>query len=159
MKNLLRSCVLCVLVFSVLNLYAQSRTIRGTVSDRETGAPLIGASVTVTGTTTGIVTDENGNYTLSVPKDAKSLTFQYIGYVAEVIAVTAESQLVNTAMSADSKALDEIVVVGYGTQKASSVTSAISKVGGEDLNDRPATRIDNAMAGKLAGVQVQEIRG
>ncbi|WP_118195154.1 SusC/RagA family TonB-linked outer membrane protein [Albibacterium indicum] len=159
MKNLLRCCVLCVLVFSVLNLYAQSRTIRGTVSDRETGAPLIGVSVTVTGTTTGIVTDENGNYTLSVPKDAKSLTFQYIGYVAEVIAVTAESQLVNTAMSADSKALDEIVVVGYGTQKASSVTSAISKVGGEDLNDRPATRIDNAMAGKLAGVQVQEISG
>src|SRR5690606_18357983 len=159
MKNLLRCCVLCVLVFSVLNLYAQSRIIRGTVSDRETDAPLVGVSVTVTGTTIGTVTDEYGNYTLSVPNDAKSLTFQYIGYVSEVVAVNDESQSVDALMSTDSKALDEIVVVGYGTQKASSITSAISKIGGEDLNDRPATRIDNAMAGKLAGVQVQEISG
>lgn len=111
----------CVAIFAMLGHLAFSQsTVSGVVSD-ETGAPLPGASVVVSGTTNGTQTDFDGNYILSdVPSDA-TLSFSYIGYVTQQLPVNGRTTI-NISMSEDLQALDEVVVVGYGTQSRAEVT-------------------------------------
>ncbi|KAA6300314.1 MAG: TonB-dependent receptor SusC, partial [Candidatus Ordinivivax streblomastigis] len=122
----------------------------GTVTDQD-NEPLIGVSVFEKGTGNGIVTDTNGKYSLSVNSNA-TIVYSYIGYITQE--KRAIAGVLNVTMADDTKALDEVVVVGYGVQKKSSVTGAISQVKTEDMQNRTITRPEQALQGKTASVQI-----
>ncbi len=137
--------------------YQAQYELKGVVKDSD-GRVLPGATVKVLKTNLVTVTDANGNFVFKLNIPNPSLEISLLGYQSKTVQTTSERN-VTVVLVEDNRTLDEIVVVGYGTQKSKSISSAISKIKSETLNDRPATRIDNAMAGKLAGVQVQEISG
>jgi TonB-dependent starch-binding outer membrane protein SusC len=109
---------------------AQNRTVSGTVTSAEDGSPLPGASITVKGTTTGTSTDADGKYSISVPTGSSTLVFSFIGLVSKEIQVNNQNTL-NVALQSDSKALTELVVVGYGTQSKRDLTGSISSIAGK----------------------------
>lgn len=138
-------------------LLAQSLlTVTGNVSD-ENGEPMIGASVLVRGSTTGTVTDLEGNYTIKVKSDG-SLTFSYVGYDQQTVAVKNRTTL-NVVMSPSVNSLEDVVVVGYGVQKKVTMTGAVSKLNGDELLKSPSASLGNAMAGKLPGVATVQYSG
>lgn len=144
------------LLAAVLLLFGNSalaqRTVTGKVTDAENGEPLIGATVSVVGTTRGGVTDIDGKFSVSVPDGSTQLRFAYTGYKEEVVVLDA-SNVVNIAMKAGS-VLDEVVVVGYGAVKKSDLTGSVVSVGEKDFNQGLVTAPDQLIQGKAAGVQV-----
>lgn len=127
----------------------QSQTVKGVVVDKSTGEPIIGANVVVKGTTNGVITDFDGNYTLDAPVGS-ILVISYIGYQSiEVKAVAGVQQI---RLGEDTQALEEVVVVGYGVQKKATVTGSVSTVKGSDLKTTGTANITNTFAGKLPGV-------
>ncbi len=137
-------------------IMVQARTITGTVTD-QTGETIISASVIVKGSTIGTVTDFDGNYTLDVPDDAKTLVFSYIGLVSQEVAIT--SNVINVVLKEDNEVLDEVVVTGYGTTKKRDLVTSVASVGAEQLKDIPVTSAAEALQGKLAGVSVVTTEG
>ena len=138
--------------FFSLSLLAQEISISGNVTAKDDGQPLPGVSVVIQGTTTGTITDFDGNYTLKAPANAK-LGFSYIGMKTLEVQVNGRSSI-NVVMEGDAFDVDEVVVVGYGVQKKSLVTGAISKVGNEDLKQTSDMRVTQALQGKTAGVVI-----
>ncbi|MEN7547984.1 TonB-dependent receptor [Rapidithrix thailandica] len=134
------------------SLVVQEVIIKGIVTD-ETGGGLPGVSVVVTGTTTGTVTDIEGNYQLKIPSDAASLSFSYIGYKTIEQPVNGRSEI-NVQMELDVQSLEEVVVVGYGTQKKGDVTGAMSAVKVADVQKVPGGNVANMMQGQVAGVNI-----
>lgn len=128
--------------------------IKGNVTDH-TGLPLVGVNVIAKGTTTGTVTDIDGNFELHVPEDA-TIQFSYIGYKNQEIKAKEQMEVV---LLEDNELLDEVVVVGYGTQKKVNMTGAVSSVKMDALNDRPVTNATNALAGLAAGLSVTNSGG
>lgn len=149
-KKRLTYLLLC-LFASIAFATAQTAKVTGTVISAEDDGPIIGASIVVAGTTIGTVTDHNGAFTLDVPSNAQKLIISYIGMKSVEVTV---KPIIRVSMESDSQNLDEIIVVGYGTQRKKDVTSAISKVGGEDLANLAAPSFDTQLAGRAAGVQV-----
>lgn len=144
-----------ILFFTLGTLAAWSQqAVTGSVSDSD--GPLPGASVVVKGTTKGTTTDFDGNYSITVDSGS-ILVFSYIGYAPKEIAVGNQST-VNVILEADNK-LDEVVVIGYGTQRKSDLTGAVSSVSAEDLTVNPVSRVDQALQGRAAGVQVTQTSG
>lgn len=133
------------------------RSVTGTVTDEGNNDPLIGATVIAAGTTVGTLTDENGQFSLDVPNGTTALEISYTGYSAKTVSIEGVSVLSITLSSGT--ILDEVVVIGYGTQKRADVTSAISRMEAENLDERPITRVDQALVGQLAGVRVQQTSG
>mgnify|MGYP000847435421 CR=1 FL=1 len=135
----------------VLAVSAQNITVSGTVTD-ETGMTVIGATVVVAGNAShGTLTDIDGNYSLSnVPSDA-SLQFSYVGMVTQVISVKGQSTI-NLVMATDAKLLDEVVVVGFGTQKKVNVTGSVSAVSAKDIAARPINNVTEALQGVVPGM-------
>jgi TonB-linked SusC/RagA family outer membrane protein len=130
---------------------AQERlNISGVVTE-ENGAPLIGVNVVEKGTSNGSITDIDGKYSVSARRGA-TIVFSYIGYTT--VEKPAVEGVINVTLEEDTKLLEEVVVVGYGVQKKSSVTGAISQVKAEDMENRTITRPEQALQGKTAGVQV-----
>jgi len=126
--------------------------VSGTVVDAQ-GEPVIGASVIIKGTSTGTVTDFDGNFTIqSVPQNA-TLVISYVGYRTQNVAVGGKSQI-NVALEEDKQLLDEVVVVGYGVQRKSDVTGALTRVGEKELNAKPVSNAFEALQGKAAGVDI-----
>ena len=119
-------------LFSSHDVMAQSRTVSGTVID-ETGAPMIGLTVIVTGTTDGATTDIDGKYRISVP-DNGSLTFSYLGYETQVIDVNGRTTI-DIQLSPDTELLSDAVVIGYGTTAKKDLTGSVSAVGSKDFNN------------------------
>ena len=135
----------------------QQKTISGKVID-DKGLGLPGVAVVVKGTTVGVVTDIDGNYSLQVPADAQILSFSFIGMKAQE--VTIGNQIaINITMAAEMTDLDEVVVVGYGTQKRANVVGAVTTVTGERLAAIPAMNVSNAISGHLAGSTVIQQTG
>lgn len=132
--------------------------ITGKVSDSKTGEPLVGVSVTIPGTTQGTVTDIDGNYSIAVPSQSSQLAFSFIGYLSETVTLTGQT-VVDVKLVEDIKALEEVVVVGYGVRKKESVTGAISGVTAEDMDRVHASTVSAALAGKLAGVSFRMADG
>lgn len=138
--------------------YAQKTvTVKGTVTDTN-GEPLIGATVKVPGKSTGSVTDLDGNFKLDITDKDKSLTVSYVGYKTQVVPVQGGKQL-RVKLLENAGDLDQVVVIGYGAVKKGSVTSAISSVKGEDLEDRAVSNVASALQGELAGVEVRNSTG
>ena len=134
----------------------QQVNLTGRVTD-ENGEPVIGANISVPGTTTGTVTDYDGYYALTVPKGS-TLRFSYIGYLDREYNITSQTQL-NVQLLEDTEVLDELIVVGYGVQRKSVVTAAISKVTAEELNVTRPSRVEDALKGKVSGVQITQSSG
>lgn len=144
------------LLLTSTSLMAQMQ-VRGVVKD-EAGEPVIGATVIVEGTSVGISTDYLGNYHLSIPQDVKNpkLLFQYLG-MADLVESVAGRQIIDVVMKAQADVIDDIVVVGYGTQRKGSLTASISSIDGDELQKAPATNVTSVLGGRIAGIaSVQE---
>jgi TonB-dependent starch-binding outer membrane protein SusC len=144
--------LLLLFLLSIGQLTAQtsSITISGKITDGK--EPLVGASVFEKGTTNGVVADIDGNYSLSIKSRKAILIVSFVGYKAKEVAVD-NAQVINVSLDADAT-LEELVVVGYGTQRKAVVTGAIAKVKGTDLENMPVSRIEQSLSGRTAGVFV-----
>lgn len=135
----------------------QGRTVTGKIID-DTGEPLIGVSVLVKGTTMGTITDFAGNYSLEVPSGKHILVISYIGYKTQDVTLGKSNQL-NIKMEADTQALDEVVVVGYGVMKKRDVTGAVSSMKNKDVVIAPTNNVMEALSGKIAGMDIMKTSG
>ncbi|MFK7949690.1 MAG: SusC/RagA family TonB-linked outer membrane protein [Saprospiraceae bacterium] len=145
------------LVFTWSSFILAQSTIKGTVTNTETGEPLIAASVSVKGTTQGVMTDIDGNYTIKADADATTLVFSYVGYTSKEVEINGQT-VINASLS-EGLDMEEVVVVGYGTQKKSNVTGSISQVKSEDLEDMQIGRVEQALQGRTSGVRVTQSSG
>lgn len=153
MKKLILS--LFVLVFVAFNALAQDRVITGTVTSTD-NSPIPGASVKVEGAAGGAATDASGKYTIRVSADAKALTITSVGYTPQTVTIGART-VINVKLESDTQSIDQVVITGaYGTKVAPrSATSNSQNLAGDKLNTVNATNLNNAMAGKVAGVQIR----
>jgi len=126
-------------------------TIKGKVADETSGEGLPGVSIVLKGSQKGVTTDVNGNFTIAVPDRKAALIFSYVGYLKQEIAVENRTQL-DVLLKADTKALDEVIVVGFGTQKKINATGAISSIGTKDLIQSPVANISNSLVGRMPGL-------
>jgi len=140
-----------------LGAFAQEITLKGVVTAADDEQPLPGVSVVVQGTTTGTVTDFEGNYELQVPADAV-IQFSFIGMESQEIPVNGRTEI-NVRLESTAFDVDEVVVIGYGVQKKSVVTAAISSVDSEDLEKTNPSRIEDVLKGKVSGVQITQSSG
>jgi|694.fasta_scaffold00585_6 TonB-linked SusC/RagA family outer membrane protein len=154
MKKLQRL-LLLLLLFSSGNAIAQ-KVVTGKVTNKETGEPLQGVSVIADKSSGGTVTKEDGTFSLKYKSGATKLAFSYIGFTPEVFQLKDQStiEVKLAAIPADN---NEVVVIGYGTQKKSSLTGAVAKYKNDKMDEIPVPRLDQALQGKMAGVQVQNI--
>ncbi len=153
-----RMMLMLALVLCTSMAYAQDRTISGKITDSSDGSGLPGVNILAKGTTAGTVTDVEGNYSLSVPDNTETLVISSVGYLSEEVDIAGKS-VINLALFADVKTLEELVVVGYGTQKRATVTTAISSVSGEDLAKTAVSTLEQALQGRAAGVTVTNNSG
>ncbi|WP_236262936.1 SusC/RagA family TonB-linked outer membrane protein [Aggregatimonas sangjinii] len=146
-----------VLLFGI-SLHAQSITVSGTVTSGDGVGPLPGVNVLVKGTTTGSVTDFDGNYSIVAPDANSTLVFSYIGFTTQEVPVNGRNTI-DVVMSEDATALDEVVLVGYGTQIKREVTGSVQTVDLTELADIPVTQVAQKLQGQLAGVQINQTTG
>jgi len=156
-KNLLKVSCLALLCFFVLPAMAQNKTITGKVTDSKDGSPLIGASVSVKGTTIGAITDINGAFTLSAPQSAKTLVISYIGYATKETAITDGPMSITLDPSGGQ--LNEVLVVGYGTVRKKDATGSVVKVTSDDFVQGVTTDPLQQLQGKAAGVTISTNSG
>lgn len=150
--------VLFLLSFTLASVYAQNIQVKGTVVSGSDNEPLPGVNVVVKGNTSiGTITGIDGDFTLAVPSDAV-LSISYIGFKSQEVVVKGQTFL-KIVLQEDTETLDEVVVVGYGVQKKSVVTASIAKVSSEDLENKSPVRMDNALKGLAAGVDVTSASG
>jgi len=134
----------------------QQQKLTGTVVDETTGESLIGVSIMINGTTQGTVTDGNGKFNLTLPNSTATLKVSYMGYLPQIINIKGLARL-DIKLAPDVKSLDEIIVVGYGVMKKSSLTGAISKINSKSLNTLPTSNTVEALQGKIAGVEIGSV--
>lgn len=144
--------ILLVALLTSSTVFTQNMSITGVIVDKKTDESLIGATVLQKGTNNGTITNFDGNFSISVPLDA-TLVISYIGYIQQEIVVKDQNPL-RILMVADAEILEEVVVVGYGTQKAKDMTAPISTVKGSDLNKQTTSNAMSALQGKMSGVQI-----
>lgn len=137
---------------TVTSVPSQSIIVTGLVTD-ETGAPMPGVNVTIKGTTTGAVSDINGRFSINVPNKDAVLMFSFIGYESQEFVVGNQTSI-TIMMNEDTREIEEVVVVGYGTVKKSDLTGAVASVSSKDFGDRSAGGISDLLVGKASGVQV-----
>ncbi|MEZ0609735.1 SusC/RagA family TonB-linked outer membrane protein [Fibrella sp. WM1] len=155
-RHLLVWCVLLWLVSSPFSrAYAQERTVTGRILSGDDQSPLPGANVTVKGTSRGTSTDANGTYRINVPNDQATLVISSLGFLSQEVAVGSRST-VDLTLKSDERALQEVIVVGYGTQKKSQTTGAISSVSAKQITEMPITNLGQALQGRVAGVDVAQ---
>jgi TonB-linked SusC/RagA family outer membrane protein len=156
MKKLVQSLFLMLLIAT--SVLAQDKIVSGKVTSLEDGLPLPGVSVKVTGTKIGIQTDANGNYSINVPKTARSIEVSFIGFTTKTVQIGTKTVL-NVSLETDAKQLSEVIVTGYQTKTKADLSSAISVVSAKDIAERPNPSIDQLLQGKAAGVQITSING
>lgn len=144
--------LLAVMGFIGLPAMAQFQ-VKGTVTGANDSEPLIGATIMEKGTTNGCTTDIDGNYTLSVKSGNATLEVSYVGYQSQTVAVKGRN-VINIVMNEVDTSLDEVVVVGYGTQKKSDVTGSVSSISSDDIRGLATVDAGAALQGKAAGVQI-----
>lgn len=142
----------------LINSINEALMVNGTVSSQENGQLLPGVNILVKGTSTGTVTDMDGTYSISVEDENATLVFSFIGYGTQEVQVNGRSSI-DVALAPDYGALGEVVVIGYGTQRRSDLTGAVGSVGEEALSARPAPSLNQALAGRVSGVQVNTNSG
>lgn len=152
--------LITVMLFFVIctgSLFAQERTITGSVVDKD-GNPLPGVSIVIKGTTSGIITDINGKYTLKISDNTTVLHINYVGYVDQDITVGDQNEI-KVILEESIREIDQVVVIGYGTQKKSDLTGSVASVSAKDIKAVPVARVDEALIGRAAGVNVSATSG
>jgi len=149
-------CLLCIISCCSFAAYAQ-KTVSGVIID-VAGEPVIGANVIEKGTTNGIITDMDGKFSLMVAGNNSVLQISYVGYITQEIAVGSRTTI-NITLTEDTRALDEVVVVGYGVQKRASVTGSVSSVQSKDIVTVKTPNVTNTLAGKLPGLRAVQRSG
>ncbi|MBK6962455.1 MAG: TonB-dependent receptor [Bacteroidales bacterium] len=158
MKKILRNIFLILVVMINANLlYAQTHKVAGTITE-ENGLGIPGVTIVESGTQNGTTTDIDGKYSLTVSKPDATIVVSFIGYTTQKILVNKQAAI-NLVLVPEATNLSELVVIGYGTQKKKVVTGAISSVSSEDITSTPILRVDQAMQGRTAGVQVTNLSG
>ena len=157
-QNLAKRSLLLValLLIGCLQLMAQTRTIKGEVTDAQNGEALIGATVMVEGEKGGTVTDFDGNFSLQVSSSAKKIKVSYIGYIDKVLSI---SDNMKVKLESDSKALADVVVIGYGTARKSDLTGSVATVKSKDFNKGLVSSPEQLINGKVSGVQIMSNSG
>lgn len=157
-QNLAKRSLLLVALFVIgcLQLMAQTRTIKGEVTDAQNGEALIGATVMVEGEKGGTVTDFDGNFSLQVSSSAKKIKVSYIGYIDKVLSI---SDNLKVKLESDSKALADVVVIGYGTARKSDLTGSVATVKSKDFNKGLVSSPEQLINGKVSGVQIMSNSG
>ena len=155
--NLLSKCFIAFILLFLTNTWVMAQiTITGTVIDRS--GPLPGVNILVKGTANGAYTDTDGKFTLTVSDEKAVLVFSFIGYITQEIPVGSQREI-NVILEEEMQRIDEVVVIGYGSVKRTSLTTAVSKMESQALEDRPLARVENALQGQLAGVMVRTSTG
>jgi TonB-linked SusC/RagA family outer membrane protein len=156
--GILKRLLLLFIAISGLNYgYAQSKTVSGKITSSEDNMPIPGVNIIVKNTTSGTVTNVNGDYSISVQEN-DILVFSSIGYATQEVAVAGRS-VIDLALAVDVQSLEEIVVVGYGSQLKKEVTGAVQTVTAKELKDIPVSQIGQKLQGRLAGVQINQTTG
>jgi len=155
-NHIIRGCLFVMLVLVTGVLAAQTQ-VTGTITDAENGDPLIGASILITGTSSGTVTDFDGNFSLEVPANAETLTVSYTGYATQTVPVAGQS-VINIQLGAG-ELLEEVVVVGYGTVTQKQVTSAVTTIDAEDFQAGNINDPTQLIQGKVAGLTITKVGG
>ena len=160
---MLKSYFLACLLLLLAGLYApaaqaQNRAVTGKVTTVDTKEALPGVTVLLKGTTIGTGTNADGSYTLQVPAEGGTLVFSFVGYTRKEVAIAGQSTI-SVALTTDENSLDDVVVVGYGTQKRADVTGAVTGITAKEIEERPVNRIENALVGQMPGVYVQTTSG
>ena len=145
------------LIPASVSAQAKKVTISGTVTDASNKQALIGAAVSVEGTTIGTSTDMNGKYTLQAPADGV-LEIQYLGYTSQKIKINSRTTI-NVALSQDNVKVDEVVVIGYGSVAKSDLTGSVSTVKMSEIADAPVSSVDQALQGRIAGADIMSTTG
>lgn len=130
------------------------RDIKGVVSDAN-GVPLPGVTIVLKGTAIGTSSDFDGNYTITVPDDAKTLVFSFIGFITKEVAINNQS-VINVMLSEDVAQLDEVVVIGYGTSSKRDLIGSVTQLTSEDIKDLPVTSVDQVLVGQTSGMQFRQ---
>jgi TonB-linked SusC/RagA family outer membrane protein len=161
--------ILGILQANAVNLYSvseyltemsdpQQLNVTGTVTDSGTGQSMPGVNIVVQGTQLGAITDANGKYSITVPTSDATLVFTFIGYGVQEVPVAGKS-VIDVALVSDLRALEEVVVIGYGTQKKVNVIGSVTTVSSEEIATAPVSMISNAIAGRMPGAIVQQPSG
>lgn len=141
------------MLLASITLLAQSqKTITGTVTDASSNMPLPGANVIIQGTSSGTTTDFDGNFSLKVDAEATTLVITYLGFKAQNVSIT--DTAINVALQPDDNALDEVIVVGYGTQKKSDLVSAVAQTDLSKATQTPTSDVNEMLRGRIAGLEV-----
>ncbi|WP_298245892.1 TonB-dependent receptor [uncultured Christiangramia sp.] len=151
------TCLLIVFLSGFFGAYAQSFSVSGTIID-ENKMPLLGVNVIVKNESRGTTTDFDGNYTVQNISSGDVLQFSYLGFQTQEITVN-DQQTINVTLQTDSEALNEVVVIGYGTQSRKEITGAVSVVGSETIEDLNPARVEQALQGRVAGVNITSTSG
>jgi len=139
------------------SLIVDTKTIKGKITD-ESGSPIPGVNILLKGTNKGVSSTIDGSYSISVTDDKAILTFSFVGYVSQEVAVGNRS-ILNIVLASENKALSEVVVVGYGTARAKDLTGSVATINQNTIKDLPVSTIDQKMIGQVAGVQIQQLSG
>lgn len=150
--------LLLLMLLPGIMLYAQEQTVSGVVTSAEDNASLPGVSILIKGTTEGTVTDINGDYSLSVSGPDAVLVFSSVGFTTEEFRVGGQTQI-NVSMTADIQSLQELVVIGYGTQEKENLTGSVAVVEGTEISTQPVFSASDALMGKMGGVTVLQNSG
>lgn len=155
-SNFVRRGLLCLLALLSLSVtaFSQTRTVTGRVTNAADNQPLAGVTVTVKGSTTSTQTDAAGDYSITVPNNVRILVFSFVGHNEQDVLIGATGAT-NVALTPSGKSLDNVVVVGYGTQKKRQLTSAVDHVGAEDFRQGGARNALDLIQGKVAGLQIR----
>ena len=154
----LTALIVCLLLSGTALIFAQTRQIRGTVTD-DAGTPAADATISLKGTAVATKTDAAGSFILTVPDGVKNVTLYVtsINFTAQTVDVSGNT--VSIRLQRDNKQLEDVVVIGYGTQKRRNVTGAVSTLRNQNFDERPISRVDQALVGQLAGVTVKQTTG
>lgn len=142
----------------ITSVYAQNRTIAGRVTDDKTGDPIEGVSVMVSGTKIATVTDKNGNFSLTVPAESKSISISHVGFLAKEMKI-GESATINMSLVKINNSMEDVVVVGYGARKRANVLGSVATVQAKDLEEIPAANLSSALINRAPGVGVMVASG
>jgi iron complex outermembrane receptor protein len=152
LKRLWKAVMLpALLLFASQVSFSQDKTVSGKVTDVRDGSPVVGASVTAKGTTTGTSTGADGSFRLTVPASATTLVITSVGFVSQEVAI---SDNMSVALTGSGSSMNEVVVTGYGTARKKDLTGAVASVKAKDFNQGVFASPDNLIQGKVAGVQV-----
>ncbi len=151
-KSLLKTALMAITMLVSISIYAQDKTVSGKVTDKGDGSGMPGVSVSVKGSNRGTQTDINGAYKIAAGSNA-TLVFSFVGYAKQEVAVGNRSEL-NVSLASEDKALDEVVVIGYGTQKVKDATGSVSSLSSKDFNKGVINSPEQLLQGRVAGVQM-----